>query len=337
MPSQLASRPRVKSRSLLLSGLLFAIFITLLGIRFFIARDTYSQAHTAYEQANCAAAIPLYDDLIDTSPWIDPGELKKASEVEREECIAFQVSMNLLAQEDFSGALISFDRFAENNPDSPLATAAHARASSIFSENDILALAEGNICNLTKSVQGRDLIPDPEVHMPLLYYACGFVYEGDADYAAAVDMYERFLDAYPEHPYIPDVENALARAIVAGAKAAGAAEIAPPERSGSTNSDSTLVIIRNDSPEQLRIVFNGPEIRVEELPECPTCTRHFHTGLATCTGTGPVGSYTLLPGKYDVVVESTSDAGTTPWVGRWTLGAGDEYSSCFFIVLTLIP
>jgi hypothetical protein len=173
--------------------------------------------------------------------------------------------------------------------------------------------------------------------MPSLYVGCGQAYEGIGDWDAAILMYEDFLADHPDHALAADVEAALARSIVAQAQSLGAGEIPPPARSGSTGSDVTVVIIQNDSPDPLRIVFSGPESRVEELEACDTCTNYTGTGPAFCPELGPIGNYPLLPGEYDVVVESVSDDGTTPWTGSWELVSGDEYYSCFFVVTTFGP
>ena len=52
---------------------------------------------------------------------------------------------------------------------------------------------------------------------------------------------------------------------------------------------------------------------------------------------GPTVHYTLQPGEYDVVVESLSEPNTRPWTGHWSLGNGDRYESCFYIMKTYAP
>ncbi len=173
--------------------------------------------------------------------------------------------------------------------------------------------------------------------LPSLYYGCGQAYEDDGDWANAVTMFESFLADYPNHRLASDVEAALARSIVAQAKAGNAGEIPAPERSGSTSSGVTEVIIQNDSTERLRIVFSGPESRVEELGACSSCTTYTGIGPLHCPEKGPIGRYTIKPGQYDVVVEAISASRTSPWSGNWNLAGGDEYYSCFFIVTTFLP
>jgi len=200
------------------------------------------------------------------------------------------------------------------------------------------SLLENSVaCNNSESLHDNKTIANRPDFMPRLYFNCGRAYEDDRDWSNAIAMYEAFLAAFPEHVLAKEVEAGLARAIIEQAKAAGAGEIAPPERSGSTGSGFAEVIIQNDSPEKLHIVFSGPESRVEELAACSSCTNYTGFGPLYCPEQGPIGSYTLQPGEYEVVVASVSDTGVTPWTGTWTLGSGDQYYSCFFLITTTFP
>ncbi len=173
----------------------------------------------------------------------------------------------------------------------------------------------------------RDFIPD-------LLYNCGESSESDGELSAAIGFYEQFLDDYPEDSRAAEVEVILAELLLVQAEKAGAGEIAPPSSSGFTTTGTSVVIIQNDSPESVRIVFNGPEIRIEELDRCVTCQIFAVVGPNTCPEEGPVGTYELTPGTYEVLVESSSDTGTTPFTGTWELADGVQYSECFFIVTT---
>jgi len=91
-------------------------------------------------------------------------------------------------------------------------------------------------------------------------------------------------------------------------------------------------LIQNDSPEQLSIVFSGPDVRVEEVNACGECIDYVGVGPIACPEKGPVAEYVLAPGTYEVVVKSSSGANVTPFRGTWTLKKGEEYSSCFYLV-----
>jgi len=216
--------------------------------------------------------------------------------------------------------------FMTDYPDHPLVAGAEAAL-----------LANPIACENTSALKSNAAIAKRQDFLPSLYFGCGQAYEQVQMYADAIRLYEAFLHDYPDHGLAEAAKAALARALVADAKASGAGEIAAPERSGSTDSASTLVVIQNDSPERLRLVFSGPEARIEELETCGACARYSLVGPAFCPETGPIGRYTLQPGEYEVLVEAISDEGVTPFTGTWQLGEGSEYYTCFFIVTTLGP
>ncbi|MBI5963412.1 MAG: hypothetical protein HY863_08065 [Chloroflexi bacterium] len=210
-----------------------------------------------------------------------------------------------------------------------------------YPENPVSLSAETALLENQLTCQESETIRQSAVanrtdFMPKLYYGCGQKYEVNTDYANARKMYETFLAAFPEHSLAKEVESALARTIVAQAKASGAGEISQPESSGSTTSGVVQVIIQNDSPDRMRITFSGPSSQVEELEACSTCTSYeVAQAPLFCPELGPIGQYTLPPGVYDIVVESISDDAVTPWIGNWDLVDGNEYHRCFFITTEL--
>ena len=390
-------------------SLIVLFFVVLAGysvIRYFIDQNNYNQAHQAYQQADCKAAIAAYDQVIEAWRLVDIGDFPARAQQEKAECIPFQAAVDTHQSGDMPAALLAYMDFVRSYSNSILATAARERGASLFGETDPSGLASEQSCNQMDVLLQENFVPQQDINlppfylacgqvydsvsdqqssfemykslltdypdhslaseaesslmanpqacedsdslknsvianrsdfMPSLYYGCGQAYEQIGDWGGAIAMYENFLADHPDHALAGDVETALARSIVAQAQSLGAGEIPAPERSGSTGSEATAVIIQNDSPEPLRIVFSGPESRVEELEACETCTNYTGTGPLYCPELGPIGNYTLMPGEYDVVVESISDDGTTPWTGSWELITGDEYYSCFFVVTTFGP
>jgi len=306
-------------------------------VRYFIDKSNYTKAHEAYTQANCEIAIKSFDKI--TSAWrlFDLGEYAYLAQRESTECQAFQSAADKQTSGDPSGAILSYSDFIFNYGSSPLSKEASDRIKSIFTQSNVNALSSEGLCDQVNLLEQENLIPQKSTLLPNLLYECGQTYEGISYYSGAIQMYDKFLSEYPSHSLATSVEAALARAIVADARASGAGIIAAPERSGSTSSGSTVVIIQNDSPERLRIVFSGPDSRIEELAACSSCQTYSLIGPLYCPEQGPIGRYTLPPGQYDVVVQSVSDTGVTPWTGDWDLISGDEYYSCFFITVTSLP
>ena len=202
--------------------------------------------------------------------------------------------------------------------------------------------AEASLLTHPLACEGSDSLKDSVIggraeFMPSIYYQCGQSYEGQEKWEQAIAMYEKFLVDYPGHALAVEAEAGLARSIVSQSQGTSVGEIPAPERSGSTGTGVTEVVIQNDSPERMRIVFSGPESLVEELEPCSSCTTYTGTGPLYCPEQGPIGRYPLTPGDYDVVVEPISDTGTTPWIGKWSLVSGDEYYSCFIITIIFSP
>jgi hypothetical protein len=197
-------------------------------------------------------------------------------------------------------------------------------------------LSNATSCDRSETLKNKTVIQALPDFMSTLYYNCGQIYEQNREWKNATRVYESFLADYPKHELAEEVEASLARVIIEDARASGAGEIPPPNKSGSTGGGLTEVEIQNDSPESLRIVFSGPEARVEYLEACETCTTYGFSPLY-CPEEGPIGKYKMAPGEYAVVVESTSDKGTTPWLGDWTLVKGDKYYSCFIIITSFSP
>jgi hypothetical protein len=230
------------------------------------------------------------------------------------------------AANDWQDSYALYVLILSNYPSHPAAAGAEASL-----------LGNFTACGDIGSLKNNSLIASRTEFLPRLYFNCGQAYEIERDWTNAATMYENFMADFPGHARAAEAETALARTIVEQADSAGAGEIAAPERSGSTSSGSTVVVIQNDSPERLRIVFSGPESKVEEMEACSSCTTYTGSGPLFCPELGPIARYTLPPGTYNVVVEATSNRGVEAWRGSWDLVDGDEYSSCFYEVTTLYP
>jgi hypothetical protein len=296
-----------------------------------IDNNNYIKGHQAYQQFDCTEAINYYDKALTTWTFFDYGDTRSLAGPEKLECVAFLEGVDKQQAKDFSGALFAFNSFITNYAASPLIEVARNKVESIYSENEPANFVNEELCKQIDQLLINDLVPQPDTNLPQVYFACGQLYEKTEIYTFAIDYYEQFLSGYPNHPLASEVESALLRSIVARTKMNGAGNLPTPERSGTTGDGSTVVIIRNESPESLRIVFSGSENRIEELEACSTCTTYYTSPMA-CPEIGPVGRYIIQPGQYFVVVESTSDSGTTPWSGDWTLESDGEYTNCFFIV-----
>ena len=152
---------------------------------------------------------------------------------------------------------------------------------------------------------------------------------GDRD--AAMTGYQWFLDNAGADPRVSIARDGLARLTHAKAREDGADIASAPERSGSSGSSLSRVVIYNDSPNELKIVVSGPESRIEVVPASPTSSEYSTIGPLFCRTDVPSITIDLLPGTYDVLVSGGS---LNPVFGSWPLAQGAEYSTCYFVVTT---
>lgn len=296
----------------------------------------YQAAHAAYEAGDCASALPTYDQLLKAFRLADFSGKLRLARLERAECVPFQQAVNVETGDTPAASLLAWGDFLQAQPGSGLQKAARQRVNDLFARSSPSALASAESCAALKTLLANNVIPDLDMNLPILLFGCGMLAEKQPDLPMAEYYYETALSNNANHPLAPQIKAALASLIVDQARAADAPNLPPPTPSGDAASGSTVVIIQNDSPDALRIIFSGPQPLIEELPACADCV-DFITKPPACPEKGAIGTYTLLPGDYDVVVESIENGNVTPFRGQWQLEDGIEFYSCFFIITNAVP
>lgn len=305
--------------------------------QFFRDQSNYNKGHAAYRQVNCSVASAHFERVSNGRRIFDFGEFASRAQQEQAECFAFQSVLEQEKKGNVGQAIVAYNGFmSQHNSGSELVNAARDRVKSLFEKNKPEKIATKEFCNKLTQFQ-PDLIPQGDTNLPLLQFACGETYSSLKDYPKATLMYETFVDEYPDHSLLPQVKMAWAKTLVAQARTEGAGNLPAPQRSGNTGGSSSVVTIRNDSPEPMRIVFSGPEGRIEELEACSTCQKYVGQGPKACPNQGPVADYTLKPGEYDVVVKSRGDKLVRPFKGTWSMNQGWTYTNCFYIVTNPTP
>lgn len=309
--------------------------ISIIGVlsQYWLDRTNYRRGETAYEQRDCEAAIPHFQLLTEAQRIRDFNDYQARSLARIEECRAYlEVTTSASAAPT---QLMAYSQFLDRYSTGPLAALIQNQATTLVTETDPSTLAEQSVCDRRENLMEKEMVPTKSA--PELWMACGQAYIAEADYGAGILAYQWVLENSPDHALASQAEAALAQAMVSQAKAEGSGEISQPGWSGYTGSEATEVTIRNDSPEQMRIVFSGPETRFEEIAPCEDCEKYVGQGPESCPNKGPVMTFTLQAGDYDVLVRSISDARVTPFTGEWSLGQGEGYNSCFYLVQTLFP
>ncbi|MEB3269204.1 MAG: tetratricopeptide repeat protein [Leptolyngbya sp.] len=310
-----------------------AVAATALVIQYVFDVYSFRRADAAYNAADCETAIARFRTLAEGRRLWDFNDFQSRAAARIQTCEAFLAAIDpapapplqLLARADF------IDRYIEG----PLVTVAREQTIALATDTPPETLAAIALCDRLADLSADDLIPAEPT--PPLLQACGQTYQAEGQLEAAIAVYQQVLSEYPDHAIVPGVETALAQSLLAQAKAEGSGDLGDPGFSGYTADGTTVVEIRNDSPEKMRIVFSGPEPRFEEIEPCTECETYTGEGPADCPNLGPVQTFTLEPGDYEVLVRSISDPSVTPFTGAWSLADGREYNSCFYLVNSLLP
>ncbi len=191
-------------------------------------------------------------------------------------------------------------------------------------------------CSLTQQMSESVIFNKDVDNLANIFLDCAANYSKQSEYRLASNLYISFLTKFPEHPFAENVNLLLPDLLINAARASGSGNIERPNESGWAPNGIARVVIQNDSPHDLRIVFSGPEAHIEILPACETCTDYSMFGPIGCPEQGPIGTYDLTPGEFEVLVETTNEEDVIPFTGTWDFQGGKEFYSCFFIVTTTV-
>jgi hypothetical protein len=285
----------------------------------------------AYTAGKCEQAIADFNEVIgDRKPDTDTDTVAQ-SIAKREECQIYRAFLTNVGKP--VELLGSASEFAQKYPNSALLEAIRQSTNLNLDPNQVKSWAGTTACQKMDAIEKANLIPQNDRTLPELYQHCGDLLVSQKQAAQGAGLYEQFLHKFPKHSAEAAVKKAYAAVLVSEAKAKGSGTIAAPGQSGVTADGSTEVTIQNDSQVPMRIVFSGPTPRVEELPRCKDCQSYTtENAPSACPEKGPIGTYVLNPGDYEVLVKSYGGQFVRPFTGNWGLNAGTAYKHCFYIV-----
>ncbi|HEU5086617.1 MAG TPA: hypothetical protein VFT99_04205, partial [Roseiflexaceae bacterium] len=219
--------------------------------------QNYNAGHAAYQKADCATAVGPLGKAASGDPGDKDSDVAAKAQAELEECEALQ-SAGDLGGTSLGDSVLAYRDFAEKYPESPLKPIAIQQGAAVFTSNPPEQVANSSLCNALDNLTEAQLITSVDEQIPGLLIACGAAYEAEQDYTSAVAAYNRFRQEYPDHASAAQVEEAYVRATLAEADALGAGALPSPQAVGSSeNTGTATVIIQNDSPEALSMVFSG--------------------------------------------------------------------------------
>ena len=326
-----APQPVRKGRGIQKRWIVLAVVVVVAGVFFYQTwqqEQNYQTGHAAYLAADCDAAREPLRKAADGEPGSDESDTALKARAELQECDALLAASQLADGE----AVLAYRDFVNKYPASPLVETGRTGAQELLASSS--AVATTALCDELQALEQEDFIASPADTLPPLLLACGEAYEADAAFTEALAAYTRFRTEFTDHDLADEVEAAYARTTLAEAEATGAGELPPPIDSGTEGgvAGQATIVIQNDSPDVLAMVFSGPDVRVEEIEACAECEEFFGDEPEFCPELGPIAEYIVEPGTYDVVVKSGSGADVIPFRGSWTLEAGQVYDSCFYIV-----
>lgn len=163
-------------------------------------------------------------------------------------------------------------------------------------------------------------------------YACGVDQYRDGDFDAALTTMNDFADTYRD-----DRDRARAQKIAIAAEIAKdepeAGERLPTTASGG----SISVTVKNDSPDEIRILYTGPVTGSFTLKACDGCTvydDHVSAGDSACRDGRryPQKTLHLPPGTTYFLQKSLNGAHTTPGTHKAKIRSGYVYTECAYSV-----
>lgn len=333
--SSIRRNPSPKLPPELLIGIVIALAVTGIPsiVQKFLDRQKYESAIQNYEMGSCVTALEQFNQIVSAFRLVDVGDYVLRSQQKIAECEFFNKALKSQKDEDFELSLLNYAKLAVYD-NSALLEPTRENVRYLFQKAKIDSLATLNVCDRLGVIASSKLLPKSDYRLQLLYVKCGKVYEENKSYERAIFIYEKFLKDYPKHSLTENVKQSLARTTVADIRGGAARHLEPPGRTGTTVDGSTVIEIQNTSPAKMRITFSGPTYRFEEIGTCRDCVKVVNKPPELCPQKGPVGRYTLEPGQYDVAVKFTADDGNLvdPWAGSWSLEAGAEYKTCFFLI-----
>lgn len=311
---------------------IIVIALSALALQTWRVSQRFSKGETAYNSGNCDEALIHFGQLLNGVVPMDMDDWLDRSRARTGECDRFKSLVDDSSKQPLDAQILAATSFLDQYPQSSVGPQLRQLITDKTEGVMATKLATVAMCKRLHAVSSHNLLPMSEAQKPLMLQACGDSYSTAENFDDAIGVYETFLDQYANHEQAKAVKVSMAKAMVAQAKTQETGEIPPPPLSGYTGDSTTVVKIRNDSPEPMRIVLSGTDPQFKELGPCEDCETFHESPPKTCPEKGPETELVLAPGQYDVLVRSTGNRSITPFTGTWALGQGRAYYNCFYIV-----
>lgn len=201
----------------ILIGLLGAVVVAGLGLEWWLRSDPILRAaRSAYDQANCAAAIPQFQQVADRSTPDDRDPTAVESRYRLAECQLYQTAEQAQKARQLNKAFGAYVQFAKIYPHSALIGAVRANVRRILDRTSPGSLASPEACRGLTILLDRAVVSAEHPSTPLLLLTCGRLFTQRAEYARAVHTYVALEIHYPDHPVMELFPEELAQLLRLG-------------------------------------------------------------------------------------------------------------------------
>ncbi|WP_338894469.1 hypothetical protein WBG99_01080 [Streptomyces sp. TG1A-60] len=164
-------------------------------------------------------------------------------------------------------------------------------------------------------------------------YTCGVDQYRDGDFAEAVTSMNDFVDANKRHKNTPRAKKIAIAAEIAQ-KVPEAGKKLPTTRSGG----SISVTVKNDSPDEIQVMYTGPVTGTFTLKGCGGCTsydwsRTLDPNFKPCSGSGnyPQRTLSLPVGTTYFLHKPKGGSASSPASDTAKLESGYIYTECAYV------
>jgi len=200
-----------------LLGVLGVLAVAGLGLEWWLRSDPILRAaRSAYDQANCAAAIPRFQQVADRSTPDDRDPTAVESRYRLAECQLYQTAEQAQKARQLNKAFGAYVQFAKIYPHSALIGAVRANVRRILDRTSPGSLASPEACRGLTILLDRAVVSAEHPSAPLLLLTCGRLFTQRAEYARAVHTYVALEIHYPDHPVMELFPEELAQVLRLG-------------------------------------------------------------------------------------------------------------------------
>jgi hypothetical protein len=293
-------------------------------------RENYAAGHTAYLEADCARAIPRFDQA--TERRLDQ-RIAILAERERQACQELVTSLDEAAGLEPAEAVHVHLDYLDSAADESLRTTVRQKVLGIVSETASAELVAGRVCSRIDDLDTvlEQAEAEGDEWLPSLLLACAKGWVRGAKEELALGLYQRVEKEYPRTGYARKATAAIVTINYGTAKQLGAKRWDPPTRLGTDPSLGGKVQVRivNATPAKLTLMLAGPDALVRTAKKCAECRAYPSLAVARCPAASPSVTVTVSPGSYRAVI---GDIEGLPGIGDWTFRANGVYLLCSVMI-----